>query len=185
MISSGLCFLLGIQCPFHGPDYHSLWATQRGADHVWGEGDLVNTYSFTQHRDITRMNWQKVAQQAYEEARIQADDIDIVQIYMAYPIFHLVLMEEMGFCKRGEAGALYRSGATRPGGSLPVSTFGDAMSYGHIGAGIGLAAIVESVRQLRGEAGARQVSGASTILKASAGGAYADAHITIFGKEPR
>jgi hypothetical protein len=32
MISSGLCFLLGIQCPFRGPDYHSLWATQRGAD---------------------------------------------------------------------------------------------------------------------------------------------------------
>lgn len=32
MISSGLCFLLGIQCPFHGPDYHSFWATQRGAD---------------------------------------------------------------------------------------------------------------------------------------------------------
>ncbi|WP_414902058.1 Abi family protein [Sphingomonas flavalba] len=36
MISSGLCFLLGIQCPFHGPDYHSLWATQRGADQPLG-----------------------------------------------------------------------------------------------------------------------------------------------------
>ncbi|RYE55891.1 MAG: aldo/keto reductase, partial [Rhizobiaceae bacterium] len=32
IISSGLCFLLGIQCPFRGPDYHSLWATQQGAD---------------------------------------------------------------------------------------------------------------------------------------------------------
>ena len=87
--------------------------------------------------------------------------------------------------ERGGAGALYRSGATRPGGRIPVSTFGDAMSYGHIGAGIGLAAIVESVRQLNGQAGERQVPGADIVLKTSAGGAYADAQITIFGKEPR
>jgi len=153
--------------------------------YILGECGFVNTYSFAQHQDMTRMNWAKVAAQAFEQARLSPSDIDIVEIYMAYPIFHLVLMEEMGFCERGGAGALYRSGATRPGGRLPVSTFGDAMSYGHIGAGIGLAAIVESVRQLNGLAGDRQVPGADIVLKTSAGGAYADAQITIFGKEPR
>ncbi|MDP3138624.1 MAG: thiolase family protein [Burkholderiaceae bacterium] len=153
--------------------------------YIWGEGGIVNTYSFAQHLDVTRMNWSKAAAQAYQQARISPSDVDIVEIYMAYPIFHLVLMEEMGFCERGTAGAFYRSGATRPGGSLPVSTYGDAMSYGHIGAGIGLAAIVESVRQLTGKAGDRQVPDASIVLKTSAGGAYADAQITIFGKEPR
>ena len=35
IIYSGLCFLLGIRRPFRGPDYHSLWATQRGADHIF------------------------------------------------------------------------------------------------------------------------------------------------------
>lgn len=153
--------------------------------HIWSEAGIVNTYSFAQHRDLTRMNWAQVADKAYKEARISASDVDIVEIYMAYPIFHLVLMEEMGFCERGKAAELFRSGATRPGGSIPVSTFGEAMSYGHIGAGIGLAAIVESVRQLRGEAGERQVPNASVVLKTSAGGAYADAQITIFGKEAR
>ena len=153
--------------------------------YLWGEGGIVNTYSFAQHVDVTRMNWAQVANQAYKQARVSASDIDIVEIYMAYPIFHLVLMEEMGFCKRGEAGELYKSGATKPGGSLPVSTFGDAMSYGHIGAGIGLACIVESVRQLQGKCGERQVKDASVVLKAACGGAYADAQITIFGKEPR
>lgn len=160
-------------------------AVGRSPVYIWGEAGIVNTYSFTQHRDITRMNWAQVAAAAYKQARIEPSDVDIVEIYMAYPIFHLVLMEELGFCPRGGAGDLFRSGATRPGGSIPVSTFGDAMSYGHIGAGIGLAAIVESVRQIRGEAGPRQVKDASIVLKTSAGGAYADAQITIFGKEPR
>lgn len=160
-------------------------ASGRTPIHIWGEAGIVNTYSFAQHLDVTRMNWARVAKQAYAEARVAPSDIDIVEIYMAYPIFHLVLMEEMGFCGRGEAGALFRSGATRPGGRLPVSTFGDAMSYGHIGAGIGLAALVESVRQLRGEAGERQVLDASIVLKTSAGGAYADAQITILSNEAR
>ncbi|MGE0797673.1 MAG: thiolase family protein [Lautropia sp.] len=153
--------------------------------HIWGEGGIVNTYSFTQHRDVTRMNWAVAAREAFAEARVAPSDVDIVEIYIAYPIFHLLMLEEMGFAERGKAAELYRSGATRPGGSLPVSTFGDAMSFGHIGAGIGLTAIVESVRQLRGEAGERQIKDASIVLKTSAGGAYADAQITIFGKEPR
>ena len=152
---------------------------------ILGEGGIVNTYSFAQHRDVTRMNWDVPAREAFEQARMSPADVDIVQIYIAYPIFHLLMLEEMGFCKRGEAAELFRSGATRPGGELPVSTFGDATSYGHIGAGIGLAATVESVRQLRGEAGERQVSDASVVLKTTAGGAYADAQITIFGREPR
>ncbi len=153
--------------------------------HIWGEGDIVNTYSFAQHADITRMNWAQVAREAFGQARIAPSDVDIVEIYMAYPIFHLVLLEEMGFCERGRAAELYRSGATCPGGALPVSTNGDAMSYGHIGAGVGVATLVESVRQLMGKAGKRQVPDASIVLKTSAGGAYADAHITILAREPR
>lgn len=153
--------------------------------YIWGEGGIVSSYSFAQHRDLTQMNWSVAAGQAFEQARVTPKDIKIAEIYVAYPVFHMFMLEEMGFCKRGEAAALFRSGATRPGGSLPVATFGDAMSYGHIGAGIGLAALTESVRQLRGECGDRQVPGADIVLKTTASGAYADAQVTIFGKEPR
>lgn len=153
--------------------------------YVWGEGGTVNTYSFAQHDDLTRMNWSVAAERAYAGAGVGPGDIDIVEIYMAYPIFHLILLEEMGFCGRGEAGDLVASGATLPGGSLPMSTNGDAMSYGHIGAGVGVATLVETCRQLMGKAGERQVPDASIALKTSAGGAYADAQITILGKEPR
>ena len=153
--------------------------------YVWGEGGIVNTYSFAQHDDLTRMNWELVGQRAFAAAGITADDVDILEVYMAYPIFHLLLLEELGFCKRGEAGDFVTSGATRPGGKLPMSTNGDAMSYGHIGAGVGVATIVECCRQLMGKAGERQVPQPGVALKTSAGGAYADAQITIFGAEPR
>jgi acetyl-CoA C-acetyltransferase len=160
-------------------------ATTNTPVYMWGEGGIVNTYSFAQHEDLTRMNWSVAGHRAFEEARISPSNVDIVEIYMAYPIFHLILLEELGFAERGRAGELVASGATSPGGSLPMSTNGDAMSYGHIGAGVGVATVVETCRQLMGKAGERQVPNASIALKTSAGGAYADAQVTIFGKEPR
>lgn len=153
--------------------------------YVWGEGGVVNTYSFAQHDDLTAMNWSLAGEQAFSEARIGPADVDVLEIYMAYPIFHLILLEQLGFCEQGRAGEFVSSGATRPGGSLPMSTNGDAMSYGHIGAGVGVATIVECARQIMGLAGERQVPDASIILEAAASGAYADAQITIFGAEPR
>ena len=131
------------------------------------------------------MNWSVAGQRAFADARISPSDVDIVEIYEAYPIFNLIMLEELGFAERGRAGELVASGATSPGGSLPMSTNGDAMSYGHIGAGVGVATLVETCRQLMGKAGDRQVPNATIAAKTSSGGAYADAQVTIFGKEPR
>jgi acetyl-CoA C-acetyltransferase len=153
--------------------------------YVWGEGDIVNTYSFAQHEDVTRMNWGVAGDRAFTQAGVKPSDIDVLEIYIAYPIFHLIIMEELGFCERGQAGKYVAAGNTLPGGELPTSTYGDAMSYGHIGAGVGVATLVETCRQLMGKAGDRQVPHASLALKTSAGGAYSDAHVTILGKEPR
>jgi acetyl-CoA C-acetyltransferase len=153
--------------------------------YVWGEGDIVNTYSFAQHDDVTRMNWNVAGERAFTQAGVKPADIDVLEIYIAYPIFHLIIMEELGFCERGQAGAFVAAGHTLPGGELPTSTYGDAMSYGHIGAGVGVATLVETCRQLMGKAGERQVPDAAVALKTSAGGAYSDAHVTILGREPR
>lgn len=66
-----------------------------------------------------------------------------------------------------------------------MTTNGGALSYGHIGAGVGVATLVETARQLMGKAGPRQVADASIALEASAGGAYSDAHVTILSRERR
>lgn len=155
------------------------------AAYIWSEASRMRTYSFTQHHDVTRMGWAEVGHEAIQEAGISLRDIGIAQLYMAYPIFHLLLLEELGFCERGGAGEFVRSGATLPGGQLPVMTNGDALGNGHTGAGVGVATVVESARQLMGEAGARQVPDLEFVLESSAGGSYMDVNVTILGREAR
>jgi acetyl-CoA C-acetyltransferase len=160
-------------------------ALRESAAYVIAEACRVRTYSFTQHDDITKMGWAGVADEAFSQARILRKDIGIAQFYMAYPIFHLLLLEEFGFCPRGAAGEFVASGATRPGGALPVMTNGDAIGHGHTGSGVGVQTLVESARQLMGEAGPRQVPDLEFVLETSAGGSYMDANATILGREPR
>ncbi|GAA5122438.1 hypothetical protein GCM10023339_40850 [Alloalcanivorax gelatiniphagus] len=151
--------------------------------YLHADASRVNTYSFTQYDDLTRMNWKEVGDRAYAEAGITAADIDIAELYMAYPIFDLILLEELGFAGRGEAGAFVESGATLPGGSLPMTTNGGAMSMGHTGAGVGVAMIVEAARQVMGKAGERQVPDVEFVLETSAGGSYMDSNAAIYGAE--
>lgn len=91
---------------------------------------------------------------AFEAAQISHDDVDHLMIYDAFahnPIFGL---EGLGFVEYGEAGPFIAEGNTRPGGVLPMNTNGGGMSYAHTGA-YGMLCMLESVRQVRGEAAAQ------------------------------
>lgn len=151
--------------------------------YVHADASLVNTWSFTQYDDITRMNWSHVAQSAYKKAGIRPSDVDIAEIYLAYPIFELISLEELGFVERGQAGAFVEAGETQPGGSLPTTTNGGAVSSGHTGSGVGVAMIVEAARQVMGKAGERQVPNVEFVVETSAGGSYMDANMTVYGAE--
>ena len=72
-------------------------------------------------------------------------------------------MEGLGLCGRGEAGRLIDAGVTQIGGKLPVNTSGGMLS-GNPTVVAGMARAAEAVLQLRGEAGKRQVPGASVAL---------------------
>jgi acetyl-CoA acetyltransferase len=76
-------------------------------------------------------------------------------------------MEDYGWCKEGEGGPFVESGTTGPGGSIPVNTSGGLLSCYHLGDLTGLA---ESVRQLRGECGERQIEGCNVVLTTGHGG---------------
>ncbi|MES2172080.1 MAG: thiolase family protein [Actinomycetota bacterium] len=160
-------------------------ALRDSAAYVIAESSRVRTYSFTQHDDITKMGWAESADEAFAEAGITRDQVGIAQFYMAYPIFHLILLEEFGFCERGRAGEFVASGATRPGGRLPVMTTGDAIGHGHTGSGVGVATLVDTARQLMGESGGRQVDDLEFVVETSCGGSYMDTNVVIFGREPR
>lgn len=118
------------------------------------------------------------ADAAYEEAGIGPDDLDVVECQDTDAARELLSYEELRLCPPGGAAALLDSGATALGGRLPVNPSGGLLSKGEPLGASALGQVVELVRQLRGEAGARQVDGARTALAHTVGrGANAGAVI--------
>jgi len=105
------------------------------------------------------------ARRAYDMAGITAPlkEIDLAEISEEYSYQELLWMEGLGFCGRGEAGKLIDAGVTQMGGQLPVNPSGGMLS-GNPTVVAGMARVAEAVLQLRGEAGDRQVQGASVAL---------------------
>jgi acetyl-CoA acetyltransferase len=96
---------------------------------------------------------------AFEQAGITRDEVDVAGLYDCFTVTMLRDLEEMGFCKLGEAADYFAEGHTRLGGSMPCNTDGGLLSNSHNGNPSGMHTI-EVVRQLRGECGARQVPNA-------------------------
>jgi acetyl-CoA acetyltransferase len=118
-----------------------------------------------------------LADKALAMAQIDRRDIDMVQIYDAFTINVLVGLEALGFCEPGGAGAFAGGGRIAPGGTFPLNTSGGGLSFNHSGQ-FGMQLMIESVRQLRGECGPRQVPGARTCL-VQAGGMVMSAHMIM------
>jgi acetyl-CoA acetyltransferase len=122
------------------------------------------------------------ARDAFDRSGIGPDNVDFVQPYDAATITALCALEDLGLCERGEGGALAASGALAPGGSLPAMTSGGGLSYCHPGA-LGILLIIESVRQLRGEAGDRQVPDAKIGVAHGIGGLWSAAATVVLAHD--
>ncbi len=110
------------------------------------------------------------ATKAYAMAGIGPDDVDVAEVHDATSFCEIYQSEMLGFCEDGAGGRLAESGETGPGGRLPINTSGGLVSKGHPVGATGLSMIDELVRQLRGEAGDRQVPGARVALTENGGG---------------
>lgn len=110
------------------------------------------------------------AERAYRAAGVTPADIDLAEVHDATSFCEIYQSEMLGFCGIGEGGRLAESGATALGGDIPINLSGGLVSKGHPVGATGLSMIDELVLQLRGEAGARQVSGARTALAENGGG---------------
>lgn len=113
---------------------------------------------------------QLAAQKAYKAAGLTAADIHVAEVHDATSFCEIYQSEMLGFCAIGEGGRLVESGATTLGGSIPINLSGGLVSKGHPVGATGLSMIDELMLQLRGEAGPRQVSGASIALAENGGG---------------
>lgn len=102
--------------------------------------------------------------QAYAQAGLGPGDIDLVQVHDAFTVEEIEYCESMGFCEPGQGEAAVARGELSIGGRIPFSTDGGLLSRGHPLGPTGLAQVHETVIQLRGQAGPRQVEGARTGL---------------------
>ncbi len=148
--------------------------------YVLGAAAAVTHADISAMPDLTVTGAAESGARAYAQAGVKAADIDVVQVYDAFTINTILFLEDLGFCAKGEGGAFVEGGRIAPGGALPVNTSGGGLSYCHPGM-FGLFTLVESVRQLRGDAGARQVRGAELALAHANGGVLSSQATVILG----
>lgn len=110
-----------------------------------------------------------VARRAYATAGVGPEDIDVTQVHDAFTPGEILTIEELGYVKPGEGGPFVWEGGTEITGRCPVNTDGGLLSRGHPMGATGGAMVTEIVRQLRGQAGPRQVPGARVGLVHNAG----------------
>ena len=150
--------------------------------YIIGTGESVETPVVSQMYDMTTSAAFKTSsKKAFEESGITHSDVDHLMVYDAFAHLPIYGLEDLGFVKRGEAGAFIEEGNTSPGGKLPMNTNGGGLSYTHTGM-YGMFAIQESVRQVRGEA-AHQVDGVKTSFCQGVGGMFMAAGSLVFTNE--
>ena len=110
-----------------------------------------------------------LAQKVYEKAGVGPEDVDVAQCHDAFTPGEVLTVEKLGFCKEGEGGVFVWEGNTEITGKKPMNTDGGLLSRGHPMGATGGAMITEIVRQLRGEAGPRQVANAKVGMIHNAG----------------
>jgi acetyl-CoA acetyltransferase len=127
--------------------------------YVLGIGDAVGQLEIHSMDDLTTTSAVQSGQRAFEMARLTPKDVDVVELYDAFTINTILFLEDLGFVPKGEG-----------------------LSYGHPGM-YGLQLLIEAVRQVRGECGARQVRDCHVAVAHGNGGTLSSQSTVILGSE--
>lgn len=147
---------------------------------IAGVGQATDTIALSSRKDITWLeSTYQAAQRAYQMAGKKPSDIDVVEVHDCFTIAELCVIEALGLVNRGESGKAVEAGLTSLDGKIPVNPSGGLKAKGHPVGATGVAQVVEVVKQLRGEAGARQVKEARVGLTQNMGGSGGSAIVHI------
>ena len=149
---------------------------------VLGAGSQHTHSMISQMPDLTTTPGVVSGARAFAMAGCSPGEVDVVQLYDSFTITVLLALEDLGFCTKGEGGPFVEGGTLGPGGALPGQTSGGGLSYTHPG-GFGMFLLVEAVRQLRGEADARQVEDIDVVLAHGCGGVLSATSTIVLGSE--
>jgi acetyl-CoA acetyltransferase len=149
---------------------------------VLGTGEAGSHTTMSEWRDFTESPCVRSGKMAFDRAGVSPEDIDVCQFYDAFTPMVLLTYEGLGFCKKGEGGPFVEDGKMRVGGALPTNTDGGGLSACQPGMR-GIFLLIEAVRQLRGEAGERQVPDARLACVNGTSGWFTATGTVILGRE--
>ena len=124
---------------------------------VSGFGEQLTHKSITAMPNLIDSPVRQAAERAFQMAGTTPSAVDLTNVYDCFTITVIVTLEDAGFCKKGEGGAFVRERDLRFEGDFPVNTHGGQLGAGQSGLNAGLSHVIESVRQIQGRAGARQL----------------------------
>jgi acetyl-CoA acetyltransferase len=150
-----------------------------------GIGEAHTHEHLTSAPSLTEFGAEQSGNAAYSMAGLGPTDMDVAMLYDCFSIVPIIELEELGLAERGAGGAFFAAGKAAIGGDLPVNTHGGMLSHAHAGAVGGLMAVIEAVRQLRGEAGARQVRNADAAIVHGEGGILSSHCTAVLTAEAR
>jgi acetyl-CoA C-acetyltransferase len=154
---------------------------------VWirGTGQALDGFQLTSLPE-NYAHWpalKRAADSAYRMASVGPGDVDLAEVHDCFAIAELIAYEELGFCKKGEAGAFIAAGRSDYGGDVVVNPRGGLIGCGHPLGATGVAQAAEVFAQLRGEAGPRQVAAAAVALTHNNSG-MGEHVVMVYGTEP-
>ncbi len=150
--------------------------------YLLGSGEACDSPLVSQMDSMTSSKaFRLSSRQAFAEAGLGPADIDHLMVYDAFAHLPLYGLADLGFVEHGSAGSFIQEGHTRPGGKLPLNTNGGGILYTHTGM-YGMFAILEAVRQLRGEA-FRQVADVRTSFVQGVGGMFTAASALLLSNQ--
>ena len=153
---------------------------------VWldGLGSATTTMSVLRRPTLTSLpSAAEAARQAYKMAGVGPDDIKVADVHDCFTIAEILAYEDLGFCEKGQGGKFIEEKQSYLGGKHPVNVDGGLKSKGHPIGTTGVSMTVEIVKQLRGEAGGRQVPDADIGLTHNVGGNGQYCFVHVFKRE--
>ena len=143
--------------------------TRRGGPSVVGFGEAMSHSQMNQMVDFTTTSAEASGKRAFASAGLTHKDIGVAQLYDSFTITVALTLSALGFVERGDVGSFIASGQLGPKGALPINTDGGGLSSNHSGRR-GMYALIEAVRQLRGESAGHQLPSPQHCLVNGTGG---------------
>ena len=148
---------------------------------IAGSGHATDTIALSARQDLSWIeSTHLAAKKALAMAKRKVEDIQLFEVHDCFTIAEIMVTEALGIVKKGQGGPAVAEGLTALTGKFPVNPSGGLKAKGHPVGATGVAQAVEVVKQLRGDAGARQVKGATRGLTQNMGGTGGSSVVHVF-----